>query len=679
MEIKTLTILAFLGCAFTASWAWGYEGEAEKAKAPDREVEMKIPNSGFEDTSLQGWIGSATVTVGENPHSGNCCIQQLYKQGGDWNCIQSRPPFIKCGGNRTCRLSVWCRNTVASGGVMLGVRSLMFKNGQDVTIKYNWKPVVNNIATWQLYSLVFKTPPECEAISIYFRVLCNVNAGEVFWDDVSLAELPDSRTDIMTVAPLKSAVFFKNSNEEPKSAVYDADKKQFVEINTEDLSLEASFDGKAKGMEFQVSLKPRYGACDGREYGRLELKGAGPVSVPLKLRGLQPGRYVVETKLLDGGKIVERQECPLIVNEGKIQPPQAEPIRKAEIDGDGNLLVNGKPLLMTYYYHVAPEMLGKMRTDFGASTAPVWGGDSIDTLCENVDIAWKSGVYSWAVLFHPAMYDSKAGKWKDEALVTVVKRLRGHPGLIGWDLIDEPDGSGNDEAMINELARVRALVHELDPAHPIWVNLCNRAKFGKYIFSSDFASYDCYPFPDVPLSLIEGMNDDVLAACGGSKPLISVLQTWSPSSGDRLPTYDELRAETYLCIAQGMKIFNFYSWFDPKPQSCLERSPEHQSYVQELVFEMQSLKGFLFAPTPPQPALKELSGKGVRHQFKQVDGMNYLLLVNVSDAPQSYKLALPGHSGGVVDALFEDGRQLSVKDGILEDSMKPLEIHIYRY
>jgi len=219
----------------------------------------------------------------------------------------------------------------------------------------------------------------------------------------------------------------------------------------------------------------------------------------------------------------------------------------------------------------------------------------------------------------------------------------------------------------------------MDPNHPIWVNLCQPHKFKDYVQYSDFASYDTYPFPDMNLSVIENNNRKILEASGNQKPLITILQTWA-QPGNRGPTYDELKAETYLSITQGMKAFTFYSWGDPEPQFCLERSPEHQSYVQNLMAEMNVLQDFLAAPTPPQPTLKGLPDNTIKSLYKSVNGQNYLVVVNPYGTAQSYTVSLPDHADGTkVEVLFEDGRTIAVQNGVLADALAPLEVHVYRY
>ncbi|MEI8246204.1 MAG: carbohydrate binding domain-containing protein [Lentisphaerota bacterium] len=678
MNFCKIVLFAALSMMFCVCTGQKIQDESAASQAG---IQITLFNPGFEEgvpgETPTGYVGTGKIIL-DNPHSGKHCIRQSYVPGHNWNCIQSLPPYIKSGENKTYELSVWCRNTVAAGNVCLGVRSMKLPGGDGDSITYNWKPVVNNVNSWQKYTLRFTTQPKTEALAIYFLISEAVLSGDVFWDDLSIAEV-SAKNEVMSVSPLKSAVFFYTDNG-LVNRVYDPFYGKFTDIKAEKAFAEIKLNQKAKGLALELSLTERYNAkkCAYRENIALA-DGQSKLRLPLKLEKLTAGHYVLTLKLLDSNKILASDEREIIINGKRMDAEPLEPVKKVEIDADKNLLVNGKPFLMSYYYHNPQDTDGlkELKMTLGASTAQICGGESIDALCKNVEAAWQAGLYSWAVLFHPAMFDGKTRKWKDAALIETVNRLKNHPGLIGWDLIDEPDCDPNDEAMTREVARTAEIIRKLDPNHPIWINLCQSGKFKKYVQYSDFASYDTYPFPDMSLAVIENINRKILEAGGNSKPLLTVLQTWA-APGNRGPTYDELKAETYLSITQGMKIFTFYSWSDDS--FCLARNPELQSYVQNLMVEINALKDFLAAPTPEQPPIKELPEKGIKYLYKSAGGKNYFIAVNISDSIQEYNIALPNQKAGTpIEVLFEDGRTAKCGNNGLNDVIAPFGVHVYRY
>ena len=376
--------------------------------------------------------------------------------------------------------------------------------------------------------------------------------------------------------------------------------------------------------------------------------------------------------LINAGKILEKESKTIIVNSQPADTPQLEPVQTSSSDKHGNILVNGKSVIMFFYYH-APWTLPTM---FGANTAQVGGGSSIDVFCRNVDTAWQSGQYAWAGLYSELTFDRKVKKWKDKELIEAVTRLREHPGVIGWYLCDEPDGQG---VTVEEVMRARNIIRQLDSNHLIWVNLCMLNKFSEYSLTTDLASYDAYPFPDASLSVIAENNKTIMASQGQTaKPLLSCLQTYSPP-GNRAPTYEEIRAETYLCITQGMKAFAFYSWSDPEPMFSLNKSMELQSYIQYLVVQINVLKDFLIAPTPVQPVISELDKNGIRYLFKTVDKKNYLITVNSEAKAKNYKFTLPEYRNVPVELLFDANSNAKVSNKQVEETMPSLGVKIYLY
>ena len=212
----------------------------------------------------------------------------------------------------------------------------------------------------------------------------------------------------------------------------------------------------------------------------------------------------------------------------------AEPLHNAGRE----FSANSACLRSFLYYHnpLSAKGMTMLREKHGATAAQVWGGDSIDVLCQKVDLVWKAGVYSWAVLFHPATFDMENKRWKDAELTQTIERLKAHPGLLGWDLIDEPDGL---RVPPEEVRRAFELVRRLDPIHAIWVNYCLKEKFSDYAGLSDFASYDHYPLQSRPLGLLREYNKAIREAFP-DRPLLSCVQTYA-APGMGMPTPAQLR------------------------------------------------------------------------------------------------------------------------------------------
>ena len=662
--IKLNTVLAF--CTLMTAFV-----RADTTFA-DTEQTTTVANAGFEK-GKHGFGGNYNI-VSHNPHSGTACLQQFVQLGNTWNCVQSLAPYIPCKAGETFELSAWNRNTVTTGDVLLGVRFIKFINGQPESVGYRWKIVSNNMGEWAKYSLIFKTIEGTEALALYFRVGETVPDGNVCWDDITLIRTKEIVPRI-SLQPLTSSVIFRDRQQE----LFDYNKKQIVKVNAENISLNLIFYGNNEDCSVKTELLNEASIKPVIQKSIKLAKNQKELSVPMNLNTLPLGRYTLTVSLMENDKVLEKESKLIIIGRGMAESPLLEPVKNSSSDKYGNILVNGKPVIMLFYFHnplTVPD-LTMLRRNFGANTAQVWGGNSLDDdLCRNVDIAWESGVYSWAVLFHPAMFDRKAKKWKDKELTDAVNRLKNHPGLIGWDLIDEPDGQN---IPAEEVMRVRNIIRQLDPNHLIWVNLCQPHKFREYSQTTDLASYDVYPLPDNSLVVIAENNKAIMAAQSQIvKPLLSCLQTYS-QPGNRAPTYEEIRAETYLCIVDGMRAFAFYAWYDPDPIFSLNKSMELQSYIQYLVMQIHTLKDFLIAPTPPQPVIAEMDKNGIRYLFKIVNGKNYLITVNPEAKTKKYTFVLPEYRNGPVELMFDANSNAKISDKQVEETMPSMGVKIYIY
>jgi len=623
-----------------------------------------LANPDFEQGQV-GYKGKFNI-IADKPHSGAKCLQQFYEYKDGWNCVQSMEPFMPCQAGDIFELSAWNRNTVGIGDVLMGIRFIKMEKREAKTVSYSWQLVGNNIQEWTQYKLTAKVPPGATAMSVYFKIDASVKDGDVFWDDVTLQKT-EEKIPPMVLQPLRSPVIFNSGATE----LFDVRTNSWVKFSAAEIPFDVQFNQLAIERSLVLDLNSDTGqnVCH-RVFplDSLQKTFSGKMLPGL----LMAGKYLLTVSLLHHGNCVMKSERSLYVIDQKYSDAKLPALESSGIDAAGNILVNGQPFSMFFYYHnpLTDDGITNLRRNFGANTAQVWGSD-IDALVKKVDLVWRNGVYSWAVLFGNPLYDSKSGKWNDQALLETVNRLKDHPGLIGWDLIDEPDARKTDPT---EIRRVYDLIRKVDPKHLIWVNLCLPVKFPEYVAFSDLATYDVYPFPYGSLNTISVYNQAIKDANSGKvKPLLSCLQTYS-QPGNRAPTYDEIRAETYLCITHGMKSYMFYAWFDPAPTFSLDQSMELQAYVQSLVAELKEIAPLLASTTPPQPNFEFVQSARLSVLFKKFNGKKYFFVVNPEKKEKNVVIQLPEYTGGKVSQLFT--QKINIMN---PEKFAPLEVKIYVY
>ena len=619
------------------------------------------PNPGFEEPDLAGYhIQVSAELDSKRAFQGRFSVRHDAVAGHAWNCVQmAEGKTIPIEPGKLCHLSVWSRNTLTGSGAKFGLRQI---NAKDKSISYIWGTVPPGLDTWRRYDLTMRPVAEAVALQIYFYVPSAAKNGSIWWDAVMMSAVEDpfaggaKPAAQIQIAPIDSTVIvLKDGKHEPDRLTVAIDASRGV-----------------AGGEMVVEVRPEHSTspdapallsvCE-------RVKLAGPLMTVLPLNSLPLGRYQLRLRIRNADDSTEfRTERTLaVVRPLDVQP--VEPIRTSRATPHG-LLVNDRPFLSMMYYHNPIgdlEAMAELRRDYGATTAQVWGGNSIDRLVEHVDALYRLGIYSWAVLFHPAMCDLKAKKWKTEQLIETVERLKNHPGLIGWDLIDEPDGHGTPPA---EVKRAADLVRQHDPNHVIWVNLCFIDRFKEYAGLSDLASYDTYPIcRGLGLDVIQRYNRAILDSVARDKPLLSVLETYAWAGMPHI-TPAQLRAMTYLNIRDGMTIFHFYSWHDPAGTTNLANTPILRNEARLLAHELHELRPFLFSDRVIEAQIEAPNNERCVCLAKQVGKQIVLVVVNTTSEPcASCRVTLPGSKISSAVGRFDPAFRPRVANGELTVSL----------
>jgi hypothetical protein len=562
--------------------------------------------------------------------------------------------------------------------------------------------MLNNAATWTKYTLDFQTPKEAEEMSIYFKVGADVPAGETYWDDVSLMKIP-APPEHLKVAPLRSVVFQKDSaGKFHPNFLYNRDNGKWEDIRPESVRLAVKFScSTAVRPELTFSVMSKYGSGFFKEFKYSVPAGdkdsEWTLEINPELDTLPHGHYDISLRLNDtaNGNIKTLGEHKKTVS--IIHPftfPKLEPVEKVTLS-PGSTLVNGKPFTPVMFshnidistaadFHEKLSMLGDnvrilySDSEFGKTTEGEILNANINHMRELLEMCQKCNSYGNIVLCVPTWgLNRKSKRFHLKNIEATVRALKDHPALFMWDLIDEPDLRGIPVA---EVKAAYDLIKSVDPNHPVQTNLCNPELFKNYAETSDTASYDRYPYPYVPLSEIQYLNDLILKDNNYKKALNCYLQTYN-SEGNPLPPPEWLKAEIYLCVTQGMRMFSYYAFWDPKPLLSMSDSQELQSRVREYNIELATLSGMLNAPQTAIPKIDILDDNSIHYIYRQFNGEKYFIAVNTSDKTTECQFVLPGNpSKNTIGTMFEDGRTAELNnDGVLKEKFLPYETHIFKY
>ena len=311
---------------------------------------------------------------------------------------------------------------------------------------------------------------------------------------------------------------------------------------------------------------------------------------------------------------------------------------------------------------------------------------------EFLDAAKANGI---GVMASPG---SSAGEHFNAAKVrSTVAKLDGHPALWSWYLIDEPDMQSVSPEKVKAAHR---FVKRLGATKPTSLVLYQGDSAKWYGNIADITMVDRYPVPWLPLANFSQHIHKTRLATDAGRPVIAVIQSFdwtahrSMLPGEenlRPPTERELRSMTYSSLARGANGIFYYSYADMRLKE--RKYPELWEALKRVVGEVRRREGLFAAEHVWWPkahhfenqdtrfnAALEASVQSVLLQVKRGDGLlppgHYILAVNTTSLPHTYRFRLPWETTGQVPVL-EEGRHATTDGSWVVDQYAPFAVHVY--
>ena len=294
---------------------------------------------------------------------------------------------------------------------------------------------------------------------------------------------------------------------------------------------------------------------------------------------------------------------------------------------------------------------------------------------------------------------SSAGDHFNPAKVrSTVAKLDGHPALWSWYLIDEPDMQRVSPERVEAAHRV---VKRAGASKPTSLVLYQGDEAQWYGNIADITMVDRYPVPWLPLANFSQHIHKTRLATDRDRPLIAVIQSfdWAaqPESilpGEenlRPPTELELRSMTYSALARGANGIFYFSYADMRLKE--RKYPELWEALKRVVKEVRRREALFAADHVWWPkahhfenqdtrfnAALEASVQSVLLHVKHGDELlppgHYILAVNTTPLPHTYRFRLPWKISGQVPVL-EEGRNATTDGSWVVDRFKPFAVHVY--
>lgn len=257
----------------------------------------------------------------------------------------------------------------------------------------------------------------------------------------------------------------------------------------------------------------------------------------------------------------------------------------------------------------------------------------------------------------------------------LVKEYKNHPALLGYWFADEP---GSDSTIWGknekDVQKMHAILQKEAPYHlssAIWNGFSEPGKYYGGLAASDEILMDIYLFIH-PICFYQGLKNIEKAeaiAVENNMLLEIILGTYGYGDSIREPTPSEHLMQIYLFLIRGVKgIYNYCG----KPMS---RDLWESFY--DVGIEIEKLRPVIIDGIDLEKP--GVNSDGILLSFKKHDKVFYLITVNITKEEKLVEINLGGtsiHEAKKAKVMFEN-RTVSIKNGILKDTFKGNERHVY--
>jgi len=400
---------------------------------------------------------------------------------------------------------------------------------------------------------------------------------------------------------------------------------------------------------------------------------ANPVAVSFDLSAQPKATYLLQADIAAGNEIVTSVQS---------RPMPYNPRPEIGFDKHGFLVVEGKPYFPVGIYTLQDrgsehdKVLAEARSA-GFNTT-VFYAYTPSTVKPLLDAAARQGIK--AFVYPTIPFSVRTSTVTNEDVVKDVLVRRDHPALLGWYLVDEPEGIG--KAGADPVRDLYQTVKETDTDHPCSLVIMSPKAAGDYSRCADVIWIDPYPVPSRPVTYVSDCTGGAAQAVPKVKPVWTIPQAfdwsiWRTGKVDKVhrPTPEEERCMTYLALVHGAK--GIIYWAHTGSRYYIEDYPEHWAAVKKLAGEMRDLTPALLTPDSKQKVEVTPMDATIDTMVKTAGGCVYVFAVNRELDPCKAAFRLPGMNMSKIEVLFE-GRTHQAAGGVWNDDFKPLEVHVYR-
>ena len=402
--------------------------------------------------------------------------------------------------------------------------------------------------------------------------------------------------------------------------------------------------------------------------------------------------YSFDSEKLAAGKytmrvVVTAPDGKVHTQDGSFTKLAAEPNYKTTIDTHRRMIVDGKPFfpLGMYMSSIVPKDM-EIYLDSKFNCVMPYNSPKDKAL---MDYLYEHNIrifYSIKDQVSARKHDAAATKEVQEKGLARLKEWKDHPALAAWYINDELA-----EEFVGDAIQYRQACEDLDPDHPTWTVLCRPSEFRAFLNGSDIHGGDPYPIPSGKPQQAYRWTRQMDDAVMGAKMLVMVPQAFcwghywvrygypiEKCKACRRPSYEEMDAMSWMCIAGGANGLIYYSYTDLQrrdKEGVLPRIPmeEHFGELKRISERIMSHEAVLLSiEEPAKYTVINNAENLVAIRPYALNGTTWILAVNTSDEKQG-SVSLEFEKAMALEGLSLSKADVKVNGKQVSATLKPLE------
>lgn len=254
-----------------------------------------------------------------------------------------------------------------------------------------------------------------------------------------------------------------------------------------------------------------------------------------------------------------------------------------------------------------------------------------------------------------------------------ISKYKNHPAVLCWMMYDEP---GYNKADLLFIYNIYKAAYRADKIHPAYLVITTSTAYKTFGQCCDILAVDTYP---ITMGFIEDVGKNIKQAytdLDAKTPVWHCGQMFQWPE-QRRPSPQEHRFMTYTAMMNGAKGALWYTYKGYGQNLPLD-DPELWKAQKKILSELNELSPLFLAAGFGKEVALQKENKDIKAIIKNSPIGSYLIAANQSKTQShSPDFSIGNQYNGEI-LVYNENRKVLIKNGVLTDNFKPLDVHIYR-